>query len=411
MSTPVCRSCRAELVDVFADLGTTPLSNSFLKSEQLNKMEPFYPLRAFVCAKCFLVQLEEFETPSNIFREYAYFSSYSDTWLEHARKYAALSIDRFKLDANSHVIEVASNDGYLLQYFRDAGIPVTGVEPAANVARVAQERGIPTITQFLGKVTAATVVAQRGKAKLVVANNVLAHVPNLNDFIAGLEVLLEPDGVLTLEFPHVMRLIGSSQFDTIYHEHFSYFSLLAASAALERHGLSVFDVEELPTHGGSLRVYASRRVCASKLRTARPNELVSHERSFGLENMATYTAFNEQAKSVKRALLRFLIDVREQGKSIVAYGAPAKGNTLLNYCGIRTDLIDYTVDRNPYKQNLYLPGTRIPIYSPERISDTRPDFIVILPWNIRDEIARHISYVRAWGGKLVVPIPRPEILS
>jgi len=411
MTTPVCRACGAQLADVFVDLGSTPLSNSFLTLEQLNRMEPFYPLRAFVCARCFLVQLEEFETPKNIFQEYAYFSSYSDTWLEHARRYAAMSIARFGLTSASHVIEVASNDGYLLQYFKDAGIPVTGIEPAANVAKVAEERGIPTVTEFLGRATAATVVAQRGKANLVVANNVLAHVPNLNDFIAGLGALLKPDGVLTLEFPHVMRLMDESQFDTIYHEHFSYFSLMAATAALGRHGLDVFDVEELPTHGGSLRVYAAQRAPASTLRTTRPDELTASEKRSGLDNVATYRGFNDQARSVKRALLKFLIDVREQGKSLVAYGAPAKGNTLLNYCGARTDLIDYTVDRNPYKQNRYLPGTHIPIFPPERIAETRPDFILILPWNLRDEIAMQLSYVRSWAGKLVVPIPRPQVLS
>ena len=410
MTSSACRACGTALKHVFADLGNSPLSNAFLSADQLNRMEPYYPLRAYVCARCYLVQLDEFETPEKIFHEYAYFSSYSESWLAHARRFAESAITRFGLGRGSRVVEVASNDGYLLQYFKQAGIEVTGIEPAANVAAVAQERGIATLVEFLGEKTARRIAAGGVLADLLVGNNVFAHVPDVNDFVAGLAVLLKPGGTLTLEFPHLLRLMAESQFDTIYHEHFSYFSLMVAGSVLRRHGLEVVDVEELPTHGGSLRIHVVHAAAAGSRRTARPEELVARERAAGLDRVETYLAFDEQAKAAKRALLRFLIDAKDQGKSVVGYGAPAKGNTLLNYCGVRTDLIAYTVDRSPHKQGRYLPGTHIPIFAPERIAETKPDYVVILPWNIRDEVVAQMSCVRDWGGKFVVPIPRAEIL-
>ena len=410
MNTYGCRSCGAPLTHIFADLGASPLSNSFLRFDQLNRMEPFYPLVAYVCGNCFLVQLLEYETPHRIFNEYAYFSSFSDSWLNHARHYAEMAIARFGLSQVSRVIEVASNDGYLLQYFKAAGVGVTGIEPAANVAKEAERKGIRTIVEFLGAATARDIVEQVGQADLVAGNNVLAHVPDLNDFIDGLAVLLKPSGVLTLEFPHVLRLIAEGQFDTIYHEHFSYFSLAAAATALARHGLQVFDVEELPTHGGSLRVYAAHGPHARELRTVHPEQLLARERAAGLDQLGAYSAFDVKVRAAKRSLLRFLIEEREQGKTVVGYGAPAKGNTLLNYCGVRTDLLDYTVDRNPYKQGLYLPGTHVPIFGPEKIAETRPDYVLILPWNIRDEIIGQMAHIREWGAKFVVPIPRVEVV-
>jgi SAM-dependent methyltransferase len=409
MSGAACRSCGAPLTHVFADLGAAPLSNSFLGAEDLERMEPFYPLKAYVCAGCFLVQLPAHQTPESIFREYAYFSSYSESWLEHCRRFAEVAVARFGLGRGSRVIEAASNDGYLLQFFRQAGIPVLGIEPARNVARVAEERGIPTRVEFLGRETARA-LAQRGEsADLLVANNVLAHVPDLNDFIAGLAALLKPGGVLSLEFPHLRELIAQSQFDTIYHEHFSYFSLLSASAALARHGLEVFDVDEIPTHGGSLRVYAAH-ADAARQRTPAPARVLEAEKAAGLDRLAGYAAFDERMRAAKHRLLGFLIRERQEGRTFVGYGAPAKGNTLLNYCGIRTDFIEYTVDRSPYKQGRYLPGSRIPIHRPERIRETRPDYVLILPWNLREEIVEQMRHIRDWGGRFVIPIPRPEVL-
>lgn len=406
-----CRACAAPLKHVFLDLGSSPLSNSFLREEDLNKMEPFYPLRPYVCDSCLLVQLEAFETPEHIFREYAYFSSYSDSWLEHCRNYALNVRSRFTLGTNSLVIEVASNDGYLLQFFRDAEVCVLGIEPAANVARAAEKRGIPTISEFLGRETASRIAESRGRADLLIANNVLAHVPDLNDFIAGLAVLLKPNGVLTIEFPHLKHLIAECQFDTIYHEHFSYFSLFAAAAALRRHGLDVFDVDEVPTHGGSLRLYVAHTETAQHLMTNRPARLSDQEAAAGLHDLAGYLSFESSVQAAKRSFLRMLIDLRDKGHSVVAYGAPAKGNTLLNYCGIRRDLIDYTVDRNPYKQGRYLPGSHIPVFSPVRIDETKPDYVVVLPWNIRDEIMAQLNQIRAWGGRFITPIPNAQIVS
>jgi hypothetical protein len=406
----LCRFCEAPLAHHFADLGQSPLSNRFLRADQLAEMEPFYPLTAYVCERCLLVQLPPVETPERLFTDYPYFSSYSDTWLAHARRYCETMMARFPLGADTPVIEIASNDGYLLQYFRNAGVPVLGVEPAANVAEVARRKGIDTIVRFFGAETARELVTQGRSARLLLGNNVLAHVPHLSDFVEGLRILLQPQGVITMEFPHLLRLMESNQFDTIYHEHFSYFSLLAATRVLAAHGLTVVDVDELPTHGGSLRIYAMHAAEAHEPAAA-VGRVVALERAYGLEHMDTYAAFSEQVRAAKRAFLSFLIAAKNAGQSMAAYGAPAKGNTLLNYCGIRTDFIDYTVDRSPHKQGLFLPGTHIPIHAPERLRETRPDFVIILPWNLQEEIVQQMPEVRGWGGRFVVPIPRVRILE
>jgi SAM-dependent methyltransferase len=405
-----CRFCSNLLKHTFVDLGMSPLSNAYLKLDTINKAEKFYPLHAYVCDNCFLVQLEEFETPDHIFSDYAYFSSYSETWLRHAENYTELMTQRFGLNENSQVIEIASNDGYLLQYFQKQNIPVLGIEPAANVAKVAEEKGIPSLVKFFGVSTAQELVAQGKQADLLLGNNVLAHVPDLNDFVAGMKIVLKPDGILTMEFPHVLQLILQNQFDTIYHEHFSYFSFLTVEKVFATHGLTLFDVEELPTHGGSLRIYGQHND-GKKPISDRVSKLKTKEIEAGLEQRSTYLGFGEQVKATKRHLLSFLIDIKNQGKSVVGYGAPAKGNTLLNYCGIRTDLLDYTVDRSPYKQGLFLPGTHIPIYHPDKIIETKPDYLLILPWNIKDEIIEQMSHIREWGGKFVVPIPEVEVIA
>ena len=405
-----CRFCSNLLKHTFVDLGMSPLSNAYLKLDTINKAEKFYPLHAYVCDNCFLVQLEEFETPDHIFSDYAYFSSYSETWLRHAENYTELMTQRFGLNENSQVIEIASNDGYLLQYFQKQNIPVLGIEPAANVAKVAEEKGIPSLVKFFGVSTAQELVAQGKQADLLLGNNVLAHVPDLNDFVAGMKIVLKPDGILTMEFPHVLQLILENQFDTIYHEHFSYFSFLTVEKVFATHGLTLFDVEELPTHGGSLRIYGQHND-GKKPISDRVSKLKTKEIEAGLEQRSTYLGFGEQVKATKRHLLSFLIDIKNQGKSVVGYGAPAKGNTLLNYCGIRTDLLDYTVDRSPYKQGLFLPGTHIPIYHPDKIIETKPDYLLILPWNIKDEIIEQMSHIREWGGKFVVPIPEVEVIA
>ena len=404
-----CRFCSNLLKHTFVDLGMSPLSNAYLKLDSINKAEKFYPLHAYVCDNCFLVQLEEFETPDHIFSDYAYFSSYSETWLRHAENYTELMTERFGLNENSQVIEIASNDGYLLQYFQKQNIPVLGIEPAANVAKVAEEKGIPSLVKFFGVSTAQELVAQGIQADLLLGNNVLAHVPDLNDFVAGMKIVLKPDGILTMEFPHVLQLILQNQFDTIYHEHFSYFSFLTVEKVFATHGLTLFDVEELPTHGGSLRIYGQHND-GKKPISDRVSLLKSKERKAGLEQLETYLGFGDKVKSIKCDLLSFLIDAKKQGKSIVGYGAPAKGNTLLNYCGIRTDLIDYVVDRSPHKQGLFLPGTHIPIYHPDKIRETKPDYLLILPWNLKDEIMGQMADIREWGGKFIVPIPEVEIL-
>ena len=407
----VCRFCKTPLQHVFVDLGVQPLANSYLKTEQLRKMEPHYPLCVYVCDTCYLVQLPEVQTPEEIFSDYAYFSSYSESWLKHAKDYTSLMIDRFGFDARSQVIEIASNDGYLLKYFKEKNIPVLGIEPAGNVAKVAREAGIPTIVKFFGIKTARELAAEGKLADLLLGNNVLAHVPDINDFVAGMKIVLKPKGVITMEFPHLMRLMDERQFDTIYHEHYSYLSLLSVEKIFASHGLTLFDVDELPTHGGSLRIYACHAEDNTRTIAQRVLDLRKKEASAGLAVLDSYHSFNEQVKETKRKILSFLIDAKRNGKSIAAYGAPAKGNTLLNYCGIRSDFIDFTVDRSPHKQNHYLPGTHIPIWHPDKMRETKPDYLVILPWNLKDEIMDQMSYIRDWGGKFVVFIPEVKVYA
>ncbi len=408
-----CLFCKTPLRHTFVDLGMSPLCESYVPPEKLNAMEPFYPLRVYVCDNCFLVQLEEFVSPEDIFTEYAYFSSYADSWVAHMKRYAESITDRLGLGKDSRVVEVASNDGYLLQHFVKMGIPVLGIEPAANVAKVAIDKGIPTLVRFFGERLAHELVADGKRADLICGANVLAQVPDVNDFVGGLRTLLAPGGVITIEFPHLMRLMAENQFDTIYHEHFTYFSLAAAERIFAAHGLVLFDVEELPTHGGSLRIYA-RHVADESERTAvteRLRELRRRELAAGLLRMETYRDFAEQVKRTKRKLLEFLIAAHDAGKKVVGYGAPGKGNTLLNYCGVRTDLIDFTVDRSAYKQGKFLPGTHIPIRAPDAIKEARPDYVLILPWNLKDEIVSQMSFVRDWGGRFVVPIPEARVLD
>lgn len=404
-----CRSCGAELKHSFVDLGMSPLANSNLEAGQLNQMEPFYPLHAYVCQECFLVQLEEFETPQHIFSDYVYLSSYSRSWVKHAETYVEMITERLGLNARSQVVEIASNDGYLLQFFVAKGIPALGIEPAANVAKIAVDKGIPTQVKFFGTETAKELVAGGLQADLVIGNNVLAHVPALNDFVGGLRVLLAPTGVATFEFPHLLCLMEGRQFDTIYHEHFSYFSLHAVARVFARHGLTIFDVEELPTHGGSLRIYVARAADATKPIGRRVGDLLNRERQHSLTVLDPYLSFAGDVAATKRALLEFLIDAKAEGKRIVGYGAPAKGNTLLNYCGVRTDFIDYVVDLNPYKQGRYLPGSHIPVHHPDRIRDTKPDYLLLLPWNLRDEIIGQMTHVRDWGCRFVTPLPAVQI--
>jgi SAM-dependent methyltransferase len=403
-----CRFCGAPLRRKFVDLGRAPLSNACLTAEQLRLPEPHYPLCAYVCEECLLVQIEEVVSAEQIFGEYLYFSSYSDAWLRHADAYAKRMTDELRLNAQSLVVEVASNDGYLLQYFRQRGVGVLGVEPAANVAAVAISKGIATEIAFFGIETACR-LAERGKADLICANNVLAHVPDLNGFVAGFPVLLKTSGIVTVEFPHLQRLIADTQFDTIYHEHFSYFSLLVVDRLFARHGLYVFDVERLPTHGGSLRVHACH-VGVNRQRTARFYAVLAEERAAGLDRIETYECFGEAVVDAKCALLEFLIKARRAGELVVGYGAPAKGNTLLNYCGVGPELLAFTVDRSPHKQGRFLPGSQIPVFSPERILQIRPDYVLILPWNLRDEIVGQMQAIRDWGGRFVVPIPRAQVL-
>lgn len=402
-----CRFCEQQLKHSFCDLGMSPFSNSFIKQENKDKMEPFFPLHAYVCDQCKLVQLEEFETPNTIFSNYAYFSSYSSSWLEHAKHYVNMMIERFDLGESHRVIEIASNDGYLLQYFKKHGIPVLGIEPAANVAEVAISKGINTKIDFFGSSTA-TQLQQKGD--VILGNNVLAHVPNLNDFVAGLKIALADDGVITMEFPHLLKLIEFNQFDTIYHEHFSYLSLHTIETVFKKHGLHVFDVEQLITHGGSLRIFACHSNDKNKKTTDRISKLHQEERSAGLNDLDIYLDFSRKVEQTKRNLLSFLINVKEQGKTIVGYGAAAKGNTLLNYCGIGKDFIDYTVDRSPHKQGMLLPGTHIPIFTPDKLVETKPDYVLILPWNLREEITEQLAYTREWGCQLVVPVPKAELI-
>ena len=408
MPTP-CRFCATPVEDVFADLGMSPLANSYLSPEQANGMEPFYPLRALVCPACLLVQLEEFETPDAIFTDYAYFSSYSTTWLDHARRYVEQTVERFGIDESSHVVELASNDGYLLQYFHDRQVPVLGIEPAANVAKVALQKGIPTLVEFFGVETARSLVPESA-ADLLIGNNVLAHVPDLNDFVGGMKVLLKDGGVITMEFPHLVRLVEDNQWDTIYHEHFSYFSFTTARKVFVHHGLRLFDVEELPTHGGSLRIYGCHDDDSGKPDSERARELLERERAAGYADLATYTAYGQRVAEEKREILDFLIGLKREGKRLAGYGAPAKGNTLLNYCGIGRDFLDYTCDLNPHKAGHFLPGTHIPIRPPDYLREDRPDVVFILPWNLKDEIMDQLSFIREWGGAFAVRAPQISLL-
>ena len=404
-----CRSCKAPLSVSFADLGMTPLSNAFLKPEELGRKEAVYPLHAWVCGRCFLVQLEQFETPDRIFSDdYAYFSSYSDLWLDHARRYVEMMAARF---ACSFVMEIASNDGYLLQYFAQRKVPVLGVEPAANVAAAAERKGVPTLVKFFGTATARELAAAGKRPDLLIGNNVLAHVPDLHDFVEGMRIVLAPTGVITMEFPHLLRLMQENQFDTIYHEHFSYFSLFVAESVFAAHGLTIFDVEEIPTHGGSLRIYARHAANTDLALDKKVDELRQREKAAGLQELATYSAFARKVEATKTALVRFLTQAKGSGKRVVGYGAPAKANTLLNYCGVRSDLLAYTVDRSPQKQGRFLPGTHIPVYAPEKLRETRPDYVLLLPWNLKDELIPQLEYVAGWGGKLVLPIPEVRVLD
>lgn len=405
VATGACRFCGAILQRTFVDLGMSPLCETYPSAADLNRGEMYYPLHVYVCDQCWLVQLEEYETPDKIFSEYAYFASFSDSWLKHCEKYCAEMKTRFSLDENSFVAEVASNDGYLLQYFIRMGIPVLGIEPAANVAEVAIEKGVPTLVRFFGAELASELAAQGRQADLIAGNNVLAQVPDLNDFVEGLKVLLKPNGVLTLEFPHLLRLIEHNEFDTIYHEHFSYFSLLTTVSILKAHGLRVFDVEELKSHGGSLRVFACRAECNAHSVTAHVQKVLVDEVTAKLDRVEGYAGFARQTQQTKIDFVRFLLQAAEEGKRVAGYGAPGKSATLLHYCGVGKDLIEYTVDRSLYKQGRFLPGTHIPICHPDRIRETKPDYVVILPWNLKSEISTQLAFIREWGGKFVVPIP------
>jgi SAM-dependent methyltransferase len=408
-STKVCRFCGAGLQRTFVDLGMSPLCETYPSPADLNRGEVYYPLHVYVCEECFLVQLEQYESAENIFSDYAYFSSYSDSWLKHADNYCNKMMTRIGLTGQSFVVEVASNDGYLLQYFVKRNVPVLGIEPASNVAKVAVEKGVPTLVRFFGTQLAEELAGEGRCADLVLGNNVLAQVPDLNDFVEGLKILLKPDGVLTLEFPHLLRLIQRNEFDTIYHEHFSYFSMISTVRILEAHGLKVFDVEELMSHGGSLRVYACRAESQTHDIEPKVRELIAEEQRAGLASVEGYDSFARQVKQTKLALVDFLLTAAQQGKSVAGYGAPGKSATLLHYCGIGKDLIEYTVDRSQYKQGRFLPGTHIPIYDPSRIRETKPDYIVILPWNLKDEIMEQLQFIREWGGRFVVPIPKVAV--
>ena len=407
-STP-CRFCGESVHRTFVDLGMSPLCETYPSAADFNRGEVYYPLHVYVCEKCFLVQLDDYVSAEKIFSDYAYFSSYSDSWLKHCETYCDKMITRLGLNTQSSVVEVASNDGYLLQYFVKRKIPVLGIEPAANVAKVAVEKDVPTLVRFFGTELAEELVAQGQTADLVLGNNVLAQVPNLNDFVEGLKIILKPAGVLTLEFPHLLRLIERNEFDTIYHEHFSYFSLLTTVRIMKAHGLKVFDVEELTTHGGSLRIYACRPEGQTHSVEPSVEKLIAEEETAGLGVPDGYESFSRQVKETKWALWEFLLRAARVGKSVAGYGAPGKSATLLNYCGIGTDSIEYTVDRSPYKQGRFLPGSHIPIHHPDHIRDTKPDYVVILPWSLKDEIMEQLQFIREWGGRFVVPIPKVTI--
>jgi C-methyltransferase C-terminal domain/Putative zinc binding domain/Methyltransferase domain len=400
-----CRHCGEALTESVCDLGMSPLSNSYVKPDHVNRAEVFYPLHALVCSSCLLVQLEAFQSADHIFSdEYAYFSSYSSSWLAHCKSYTDKMVLDHGIGPQHLVVELASNDGYLLQYFHERGIPVLGVEPTANTAAVAIDRGVPTRVEFFGAAFARQLVSEGVRADLLLGNNVLAHVPDLNDFVQGMSILLADDGFITMEFPHLMQLMRHNQFDTIYQEHFCYFSLLAVQRVFASFGLRIFDVEQLGTHGGSLRIFACHD-SNSRVTTPRIGILLAEEQADGLHDLHGYRRFADNVRATKRALLRFLIDANEAGKSVVGYGAPAKGNTLLNYCGVSTDLIEFTVDRSPHKQGLYLPGVHIPIKHPDAIVERRPDYVLVLPWNLKDEIMSDMAHIRSWGGQFVLPIP------
>lgn len=406
-----CRFCKTPLTHVFIDLVNSPASNSFLTFEQLNEPEVFYPLKVFTCPNCFLVQVDEYKKSDAIFNsEYVYFSSFSTSWLEHSRKYTDLMTEKFGLDAGSLVVELASNDGYLLQYFRQKGIPVLGIEPTANTAKVALEKGIDTVVDFFGTRLATTLAARSAKADLLLGNNVLAHVPDIVDFVAGMKTLLKPDGVITMEFPHLMQLVDNNQFDTIYHEHFSYLSFYTVEKIFRSRELELFDVEELPTHGGSLRIYAQHTGNGRRPISQRVSALLEKEAARGMRTMVYYDNFQQKALEAKYALLDFLIEQRRAGKKVAAYGAAAKGNTLLNYCGVKNDLLEFVVDANPHKQGKWLPASHVPVVNESWLKEQKPDFVLILPWNLREEIVHQIAYIRDWDGRFVVPIPRLEIL-
>ena len=409
-SSPICRHCQQPLNHTFIDLGMSPLCESFIPPDRLDAMEPYYPLHVLICENCLLVQLREYVSPEHIFSDYAYFSSYSTSWVAHAKNYCAMIKERLRLDAESLVVEIASNDGYLLQHFAPLGVPVLGIEPAANVARLAQEKGIPTHIGFFGTRLAQQLVTEKRRADLIVANNVLAHVPAINDFVAGIHCLLKPNGVATLEFPHIERLIAENQFDTIYHEHYSYLSAIVVERVARMHGLRFIDVDVLPTHGGSLRVYLAHLTSAHPT-SPRVLALIELEDGLGFRSLKGYKSFAEKVKQTKRELLSFLIGAKNEGKQICGYGAPGKGNTLLNYCGIGTDFLDFTVDRNPYKHGRYTPGMHIPIRPIEEIGASRPDYILILPWNLKNEIVEQMRHVGDWGSKFVVPIPTVAVID
>jgi 2-polyprenyl-3-methyl-5-hydroxy-6-metoxy-1,4-benzoquinol methylase len=408
---PACRFCGARLDETFVDLGMSPLCEKYVAPDRLNEAEPFYPLHVWICRQCLLVQLEAVVTPEELFSDYAYFSSYSDSWVLHARAYCEEVVRRFGLDGNSRIVEIASNDGYLLQHFAARGLNVLGIEPAVNVARVAKARGIPTEVRYFGRDTAADVRDRHGRADLLIGNNVLPHVPDLNDFVSGMKRLLALDGVITMEFPHLMQLVEQSQFDTIYHEHFSYFSFFTAERVFQAHDLTVFDAEQLGTHGGSLRIYAQHTESGRHRVTDRTIGLRDRERAGGYDRLEAYSGFGDKVEAIRRSLVDFLIRSKTEGKRVAGYGAPGKGNTLLNYCGIGPGLLEYTVDRSPYKQGLYTPGTRIPIGNPSRIAEARPDYLLILPWNLKEEIMEQMAYIREWGGRFVVPIPTLRVFD
>ena len=405
-----CRFCSEGLDLTFADLGTSPLSNSFLKKFNLNKKESIFPLHAYVCRNCFLVQLEEFKSPDKIFNDYAYFSSYSETWITHAKEYVNNIVKRFNFNHNNFVIEIASNDGYLLQNFQKKNIPCLGVEPAENVAEEAKKKGIKTLVKFFGKDTAKDISINQRKADLLLGNNVLAHVPDINNFVEGMKILLNSDGIITMEFPHLMQLIEKNQFDTIYHEHFSYLSLYTVKKIFEQHNLKIFDVKELKTHGGSLRIYATHIENPTHIISDNVRKLLDKEMEFGIMDVSTYTNFQDRIIKVKKQLLDFMYSAKNEKKKIICYGAAAKGNTLLNYCNIGLDNIDYVVDRSLYKQGMYLPGSHIPIKPVDEIKKTKPDYVLILPWNLQKEISEQISFIKEWGGIFVIPIPETRTL-